>query len=223
MTDKATPTTASVESRMANRPALVPPSRHRILVLTNDYTHASAAVERFKYGTVEYADALDECDRIWQELASEVERLAAQAAPPMRLVGHCWMEPRGTLRLAETDPPPAGSFPIYTPSQAPVVQATSEPLRKAAQRALDEWHKYAEQLPQSDAVEALEWGAMSELRSALASSGATTQAVRMLTPDEIDFACKNHYIPRAVLEAIRKFCAVNAGRTIPADGVIGGM
>lgn len=63
---------------------------------------------------------------------AEVERLAAQSAPPMRLVGHCWMEPRGTLRLAETDPPPAGSFPIYTPSQA---VAQSAPLQQAARES----------------------------------------------------------------------------------------
>ena len=55
-----------------------------------------------------------------------------------------------------------------------------------------------------------------------ASSGATTQAVRMLTQEELEH-CRLWYdgALNQQLGVLRKFCAVNAGRTIPADGKIG--
>ena len=56
-----------------------------------------------------------------------------------------------------------------------------------------------------------------------ASSGATTQAVRMLTGDD----CREHLSrPWLTVDedaAIAAFCAVNADKRIPADGVIGSV
>lgn len=59
-----------------------------------------------------------------------------------------------------------------------------------------------------------------------ASSGAA-QAVRMLTREELNDVALSEQVgwgPGEYVEAVqRKFCAVNAGLTIPADGVIGGV
>ena len=62
-----------------------------------------------------------------------------------------------------------------------------------------------------------------------ASSGATPADVRMLTTDEILHALVTElhqpggvkHTPHEIVQ--RKFCAVNAGKRIPADGVIGGV
>lgn len=54
----------------------------------------------------------------------------------------------------------------------------------------------------------------------------TAQAVRMLTPEEEHALCIEHgaTVSAHLLQAIqRKFCAVNAGKRIPADGKIGGV
>lgn len=315
--DKATPTPASVDS---------------VMVLADAYS-----LEAHRDGWRHDNGRSHHHHEAEAALRAEVERLAAQAAPPMRLVGHCWMEPRGTLRLAETEPPPAGSFPIYTPSQAPVVQsmeAEDAVLRKHVLLMLDGMGEQVNATPSTpgnmvlqkgmrmaigtaiDRVKSLpgaeesctfmgepvasprpvgfvvlnhfgpnkhlfssfydtrnsehEWAPVfadrassgattpaavekirvNRLRSALwaiahslndnelrrAASdailaddgiedrGATTaQAVRMLTDGEFEAACGQFHDPAKVRAAIKAFCAVNAGRTIPADGKIGGV
>ena len=56
-----------------------------------------------------------------------------------------------------------------------------------------------------------------------ASSGAA-QAVRMLTQEELEHCRLWHDGPlNQQLGVLRKFCEVNAGKRIPADGVIGGV
>jgi hypothetical protein len=80
------------------------------------------------------------------------------------------------------------------------------------------------------------WGAHREkIRAGLvllaaqedASSGATTQAVRMLTREELNDVALSDQVgwePGEYIEAVqRKFCAVNAGRAIPASGEIGSV
>mgnify|MGYP006346891295 CR=1 FL=1 len=55
------------------------------------------------------------------------------------------------------------------------------------------------------------------------SSSGATRAVRMLTQEELEHCRLWHDGPlNQQLGVLRKFCAVNAGRTIPADGKIGG-
>ena len=78
------------------------------------------------------------------------------------------------------------------------------------------------------------WSATRALRSGIyefrkrrdrASSGAA-QAVRMLTRDELNDVALSEKVgwgPGEYVEAVqRKFCAINKGKRIPADGVIGG-
>ena len=55
-----------------------------------------------------------------------------------------------------------------------------------------------------------------------ASSGAA-QAVRMLTDADCREYLNGSWLTKDQDDAIAAFCAVNAGRTIPADGVIGGV
>ena len=60
----------------------------------------------------------------------------------------------------------------------------------------------------------------------LAAQSASAPAVRMLTPEEEHALCIEHgaTVSAHLLQAIqRKFCAVNAGKRIPADGKIGGV
>lgn len=60
-----------------------------------------------------------------------------------------------------------------------------------------------------------------------ASRGATPADVRMLTREELNDVAMSEQVgwgPGEYIEAIqRKFCAINAGKRIPADGVIGGV
>ena len=71
-----------------------------------------------------------------------------------------------------------------------------------------------------------QWVKYDDLKADRASSGATTQAVRMLTRDELNDVALSEQVgwgPGEYVEAIqRKFCEVNKLR-IPADGVIGGV
>jgi len=60
----------------------------------------------------------------------------------------------------------------------------------------------------------------------LAAQAASAPAVRMLTPEEEHALCIEHgaTVSAHLLQAIqRKFCAVNAGKRIPADRKIGGV
>ena len=88
----------------------------------------------------------------------------------------------------------------YVAAQAPVVQAS--------------WPQEEQPDGTVNAVDPADMGA---------SSGAA-QAVRMLTQEELEH-CRLWYdgALNQQLGVLRKFCAVNAGRTIPADGVIGGV
>ena len=62
-----------------------------------------------------------------------------------------------------------------------------------------------------------------EFNARRAMRGAA-QAVRMLTQEELEH-CRLWYdgALNQQLGVLRKFCEVNAGRTIPADGKIGGV
>jgi len=109
------------------------------------------------------------------------------------------------------------------PSQAPVVQAmkaTSEPLQRYTLRRPKDAADYMAK--DSDG----QWVKYDELKADRASSGATTQAVRMLTRDELNDVALSEQVgwgPGEYVEAIqRKFCEVNKLR-IPADGEIGGV
>lgn len=132
------------------------------------------------------------------------------------------------------------------PSQAPVVQATSDTARRlaaefrgtVARKDFEAWGE--EVLPLLDGMAAapvvqavpdsvkficVDCTGCEKCR---ASSGATTQAVRMLTEDEQAAIIDMHSTGRAqgdheCAEAIqRKFCEVNK-LPAPADGVIGGV
>ena len=105
-------------------------------------------------------------------------------------------------------------------AQAPVVQAGD--MRSYLDFVLEPRHINGE-------VSAVEYEqALIELRLLRdrASSGAA-QAVRMLTREELNDVALSEQVgwgPGEYVEAVqRKFCAVNAGLTIPADGVIGGV
>jgi hypothetical protein len=71
--------------------------------------------------------------------------------------------------------------PVAVAAQ-PVAQGLTDDLRKAAQKVLDDWYALAGQLPQDDRIEALEWGAMRQLRSAL----STTHPAQAAEGDSID-------------------------------------
>ncbi len=56
------------------------------------------------------------------------------------------------------------------------------------------------------------------------SRNVSAQPVRMLTQEELEHCRLWHDGPlNQQLGVLRKFCEVNAGRTIPADGKIGGI
>lgn len=109
------------------------------------------------------------------------------------------------------------------PSQAPVVQAmkaTSEPLQRYTLRRPKDAADYMAK--DSDG----QWVKYDDLKADRASSGATTQAVRMLTREELNDVALSEQVgwgPGEYVEAVQlALLRVNAGRTIPADGVIGG-
>ena len=61
-----------------------------------------------------------------------------------------------------------------------------------------------------------------EFNARRAMRGAA-QAVRMLTDADCREYLNGSWLTKDQDDAIAAFCAVNAGRTIPADGVIGGV
>ena len=71
--------------------------------------------------------------------------------------------------------------------------------------------------------------AFADATCAMRASSGAAQAVRMLTDAEQTAIIDMHNTGRAqgdhecVEDIQRKFCAVNAGKRIPADGVIGGV
>lgn len=111
------------------------------------------------------------------------------------------------------------------PSQAPVVQAmkaTSEPLQRYTLRRPKDAADYMAK--DSDG----QWVKYDDLKADRASSGATPAGARMLTTEEIADCCNglmrdNSAIETWIRRAVKKAFAVNAGKRIPADGVIGGV
>ena len=139
------------------------------------------------------------------------------------------------------------------PSQAPVVQAVQTEVRfkYESMKPIDGYDAiYAEYattfgrypddfmskvVRQTKEDLFMWWGAHREkIRAGLvllaaqedASSGATTQAVRMLTREELNDVALSEQVgwgPGEYVEAVQlALLRVNAGRTIPADGKIGG-
>jgi hypothetical protein len=171
--------------------------------------------------------------------AEEVERLAAQAAPS---------EPQIDSRF-----PAAHYGHDLQPSQAPVVQAVQTEVRfkYESMKPIDGYDAiYAEYattfgrypddfmsrvVRQTKEDLFMWWGAHREkIRAGLvllaaqedASSGATTQAVRMLTREELNDVALSEQVgwgPGEYVEAVQlALLRVNAGRTIPPNGEIGG-
>ena len=149
-------------------------------------------------------------------LRAEAERLAAQAAPteaeynPLLIDGvqHdplCLKVYRSPLKECDC----GASSRAAQPSQAPVVQAVQPEYCTACDMTSNDKQR-CEDCPRR------------------ASSGATTQAVRMLTEAEQTAIIDMHNTGRAqgdheCAEDIQhKFAEVN-GLRIPADGVIGGV
>ena len=56
-----------------------------------------------------------------------------------------------------------------------------------------------------------------------ASSGATPADVRFMTSDDLQERIGRAWLTHEEDAAIAAFCAINAGKRIPADGVIGGV
>lgn len=132
-------------------------------------------------------------------------------------------------------------FAAAQPSQAPVVQAVQvgeyppEPnnlktLSGPIWPLICDWAE-AEMGPDAgriaDKIDAAILDAMRAYVDAdRASSGATTQAVRMLTEEEVAKELQSAVISRATWEVVndlfKAFGEVNAGRTIPPSGKIGG-
>ncbi len=71
--------------------------------------------------------------------------------------------------------------------------------------------------------EALAWLAIMNMELGQSNAGATTQAVRFMTSDDCQEHIGRTWLTHEEDAAIAAFCAVNAGRTIPADGKIGGV
>ena len=176
---------------------------------------------RFAHGHNEANRHYDIADRekanaaaMLSEILAEVERLAAQAAPteaeynPLLIDGvqHdplCLKVYRSPLKECDC----GASSRAAQPSQAPVVLAVQPEYCTACDMTSNDKQR-CEDCPRR------------------ASSGATTQAVRMLTRDELNDVALSEQVgwgPGEYVEAIqRKFCEVNKLR-IPADGVIGGV
>ena len=74
--------------------------------------------------------------------------------------------------------------------------------------------------------EALAWLAIMNMELGQSNAGATTQAVRFMTSEELNDVALSEQVgwgPGEYVEAVQlALLRVNAGRTIPADGVIGG-
>lgn len=109
----------------------------------------------------------------------------------------------GRTRTAEHHYETLGIEAAAQPSQAPVVQAVQPEYCTACDMTSNDKQR-CEDCPRR------------------ASSGATTQAVRMLTDADCREYLNGSWLTKDQDDAIAAFCAVNAGRTIPADGVIGG-
>ena len=159
-------------------------------------------------------------------------------------LAECPEEGSISLDLWGTEEPPAAQ-----PSQAPVVQAVQTEVRfkYESMKPIDGYDAiYAEYattfgrypddfmskvVRQTKEDLFMWWGAHREkIRAGLvllaaqedASSGATAQAVRMLTDGEFEAACGRFHDPSKVRASIRKFCEVNAGCRIPELGKLEG-
>jgi hypothetical protein len=118
------------------RPSLTPLSAHPALAAASDYADKCASVERQRFGTRAYYDALAACDEAWEKIASAA--LAPTSAAPADLLGeflrgfsfgHQSAQP-ATPVSAASRAAPAGVAPSEQSSVHPAAPSSPSSLRE---------------------------------------------------------------------------------------------